>query len=90
MGPAGCLGQIETIKRQSIIKDEEIGNKEFKISLTDGAKTIELAFVFIDRFERVYYEGVKYYGASLICVRTVTPGTISTNGQRYDVRKLHV
>ena len=56
MGSVGCFGQIENVKRQSIIKDEEIGNKEFKITITDGAKTIELAFVFIERFERVYYD----------------------------------
>lgn len=81
--------RLTRVKKKRLIKDEEIGNKEFKISITDGAKTIESTFVFIERFERVSYEGVRYYGASLICVRTVTPGTISTNGQRYDVRKLY-
>ena len=81
--------RLTKVEKKRLIKDEEIGNKVFKISITNGARTIESTFVFTERFERVTYEGVRYYGASMICVRTVTPGTIATNGQRYDVRKLY-
>lgn len=81
--------RLTKVEKKRLIKDEEIGNKEFKISITDGTRTIESTFVFIERFERVSYEGVRYYGASMIIVRTVTPDTIATNGQRFDVRKLY-
>ena len=81
--------RLTKVEKKRLIKDEEIGNKVFKISITNGARTIESTFVFTERFERVSYEGIRYYGASMISVRTVTPGTIATNGQRYDVRKLY-
>lgn len=81
--------RLSKIKKKRLINDEEIGNKEFKIEISTSAATTTATFVFVERFERVEYETVRYYGASLISVRNISDPAIRINANNYSVKKLY-
>ena len=79
---------LTEIEKDGLIKDEDIGNKEFLMTVTNGRKTVTATFVFIERFERIKYEGKSYYGASLIFVSIISDPLIKVRAQKYNVKKL--
>lgn len=81
--------RLTKIQKKRLISDEEIGNKEFKIEIITAAATATAIFVFVERFERVEYETVRYYGASLISVKNISHPAIKTNTTNYSVRNLY-
>lgn len=80
--------RLSKVIKNPIITDDEVGSKEFKMNITNGADTIEAVFVFVERFERIEYSSIRYYGASKISVKSITPVGINTSSSGYNVRKL--
>ena len=81
--------RLSKIEKVLLIKDEEIGTREFKITINKDAVTVTAVFCFIERFERVTYEGIRYYGASKIYVKTISNSNINTSHDGYDVKRLY-
>lgn len=81
--------RLTKIEKVLLIKDTEIGSREFKITINKDAVTVTAVFCFIERFERVTYEGIRYYGASKIYVKTISNSNINTSHDGYDVKRLY-
>ena len=81
--------RLSKINKIQLIKDQEIGSRVFMITIANGFDTVTAIFCFIERFERVTYNDIRYYGASKIHVKTISRSSINTSVGNYDVRKLY-
>ena len=79
-----AISEVEELtkveKRQLLSDDIDIGNREFVMTITNGADTITTNIVFIERFECVTYQGIRYYSDSSIIVLACSEPAIRTNG----------
>lgn len=81
--------KLTKIKKIQLISDAEIGNREFKMTINGSSGTVTATFCFVERFERVTYDGVRYYSASMICVKNISNSGINISNPNYNVKKLY-
>ena len=81
--------RLTKIEKVQLIKDTEIGNCDFVMTIAKDANSVTATFCFVERFERLTYEGKRYYGSSKICVKAISDKSIKTNITGYDVKRLY-
>lgn len=81
--------RLTKISKKRIVKDDEVGNKEFIIEITSPTAIASATFVFVERVERVEYEGIRYYSASQISVKSISNPAIVTNRKGYNIKNLY-
>ena len=81
--------KLTQISKTSILLDEDVGCKEFEIEITAGGRKAYAKFVFIERFERIEYESIRYYSASKILVKGISDNSINTEKRGYTIRMLY-